>query len=107
MTMDHIERAADAASYADRMQADLARLSGMLNHYRGASGLELLHARSDASQRDLEAISHRLDALGAKSESTRYQLSETEHGALDTARDLRDRMMESLARYQRADPTRS
>lgn len=100
--MDHMERAADAAAYADRLQADLARLAGVLNDYRGASGLELLDDRASASQRALEMIARRIDALGRQSDSARYPLSDTEHAALDTARDLRDRMMESLARYQRA-----
>lgn len=102
--MDHMERAANAAAYADRLQADLARLAGMLNHFRGASGLELLHDRATASQRALETIARRINALGRASDSGRYPLSDTEHATFDAARDLRDRMMESLSRYQRAAP---
>jgi hypothetical protein len=103
MSANHLERAADAASYADRLQAELAQLSAELNHFRGASGLELLRDRSAVAQRQLDLISSRLGALGATADAGRYPLSDAEHIALEVACDLRERLIESLARYQRAE----
>jgi hypothetical protein len=102
MSLNHLERARDAASYTDRLLAELARLSGELNHFRGASGLELLRDRSSAVQVQLELIATRLDALGKGADPGRYPLSDAEHISLEIACDLRERLVESLARYQRA-----
>ena len=99
---DHLMRAADAAICADRLRVDLLRLTGELDAYRGAGGLEFLRDRSLAAQRQMEMIAQRLDTLGRSADPGRYPLSEPEHTALDAARDLRERLAESLARYQRA-----
>ena len=103
MSRNHLERARDAASYTDRLLAELSRLSGELNHFRGASGLELLRDRAAATQAELARIADRLAALGNRADPGRYPLSQSEHIALETACDLRDRLIESLARYQRAE----
>lgn len=94
--------AADAASYAKRLQHELARIATALNTYRGSPGLELLRDRSYLIQSQLEAIARRLSVPDGSAESGRYPLSEAEHLALETASDLRERMTESLARYRRA-----
>lgn len=102
MSATHLARAVDAASYAERLQEDLIRITSALNTYRGSPGLELLRDRSHFVQSQLEAIAGRLNALGSSADSGRYPLSEAEHIALEAASNLRDRMTESLARYQRA-----
>jgi hypothetical protein len=100
------DRAADAASYAGRLQADLVSLSGMLNHYRSPSArLEELRETSDRSARQLDAISRRLDALGRRADPGKYTLSDQEHAVLDAARDVRARMMDTLAGLQQAERT--
>ena len=102
MTIAHLDRARDAATYTARLLNELARLSSELKHFSGASGLELLRDRSAAAQSQLELIASRLDALGMGADPGRYPLSNAEHMALEGACDLRERLMESLARYQRA-----
>lgn len=102
MSRSHLERAADAAAYADRLHADLARLSLELERHRGAADLESLRERSAASRRQLELIAARLHALRRQADAGRYPLSEAENLALETALDLRDRMQASLARNQGA-----
>jgi len=102
----HKDRAAEAASYADRLQADLVNLSGMLNDYRdrgGASGLEIMRERSIAIRRQLEAIAQRLDGLGRSADPGKYPLSDQEHAALDSACELRERMMDTLEQLQRGE----
>lgn len=101
-TMDYHARDADAAAYAQTLQHDLARVSDQLNTFRGATGLELMHERSRMTQQALETIARRIGTLARRSDMPRCRLSDAEHTTLDTARDLRERMMESLARYQRA-----
>lgn len=103
MSDERLARLTDAAAHAERLQEDLVRVTTALNTYRGSPGLELLRDRSHFVQNQLEAIAGRLNALGSSADSGRYPLSETEHLALEAARDLRDRMAESLARYQRAE----
>lgn len=107
MSANHLERATDAAAYASRLQGELARLYSELNRFRGASGLEFLRERCITAQRQLELISSRLEALGRNADPGRYPLSEVEHIALETACDLRERLMESLARYERAESSSS
>ena len=102
MSFNHLERAADAAAYAGALQADLATLSRELDQFRGASGLAIMRERCRSSEHQLEQIAGRLGALGNEADPGRYPLSDAEHLALDAARDLRARMTESLARYQRA-----
>lgn len=102
MNLNYLERARDAATYTDRLLTELAGLSAELNHFRGASGLDLLRDRSSASQAQLGLIASRLEALGKGADPGRYTLSDTEHMALEDACNLRERLIESLARYQRA-----
>ena len=102
MSDTHLARAADAASYADRLQTDLVRITAMLSDYRGSPGIDLLHERSHSTQQQLKAIAERLGALGKLADPGRYPLNEAEHIALEAACDLRERLMESLSRYQRA-----
>jgi hypothetical protein len=102
MSFSHLERAEDAAAYAATLRTDLATLSSELENFRGASGLELLRDRSLASQQQLDLIAARLGALGRQGDPGLYPLSEVEHAILDSARALRERMTESLSRYQRA-----
>lgn len=103
MSLAHLDRARDAATYTDGLLTELGRLSAELNHFRGASGLELLRDRSADAQAQLELIATRLDALARGADPGRYPLSDAEHMALESACDLRERLMESLARYQRAE----
>jgi hypothetical protein len=100
----HQDRAAEAASYADRLQADLVKLSGMLNHYRdegGRKGLEDLQRRSASMQGSLELLSQRLDGLGKSADPGKYPLSNDENADLDIARALREQMMDTLSLLQR------
>lgn len=102
----HQDRAAEAAGYADRLQADLVSLSGMLDHYRDrgdARDPENLRERCIAAQRQLEEIAQRLDGLGGSADPGKYPLSDQEHAALDDACNLRERMMDTLERLQRAE----
>ncbi len=97
----HQDAAAEAAMHADRLQGDLASLRYMLNQYAGPNnGLEDLQYESARIMGQLEAISHRLGALGASSDQGKYNLSDPEHAALDAALDLRARMTKRLAYLQ-------
>jgi hypothetical protein len=102
MTDTRPGRAADAADYAGYLKSDLARVTMMLDRYRGSPGLEIMHGRSLNAQRKLHAIQDRARALGCMGDRGRYVFSESEQTTLEIARDLRDRLIESLARYQRA-----
>jgi hypothetical protein len=102
----HHDRAAEAAGYADQLQADLVSLSGMLDQYHDrseGSGIENLRERSFAVRRQLEAIAQRLDGLGGSADPGKYPLSDQEHAALDGARNLRERMKDALESLQRAE----
>jgi len=100
----HRDRAAEAASYADRLQGDLASLRQMLSNYSSkAIHFDTLEDASARAMRQLEAISQRLDALGSRSDHGKYRLSDQEHAALDAARDLRTRMMDTLSHLQQAE----
>jgi hypothetical protein len=103
MTDVRLSRAADAASYAGRLQAELIQVTAMLDRYRGSPGLELMRDQSLTAQRKLGALADRLRALGETADPGRYPLSQPEHVTLETALDLRDRLVESLARYERAE----
>lgn len=103
MTDIRLGRAADAASYAGRLQAELVHVTAMLDRYRGSPGLELLRDQSLTAQRKLGALADRLRALGDTADPGRYPLSAPEHLSLETARELRDRLTESLCRYERAE----
>ena len=103
MTKSYLFRATDAASYADHLQTDLIRVTSMLDQYSGSPGVEFLRERSYSAQRQLKAITERLEAPGMSADSRRNPLSEAEHIALEGACDLRERLIESLSRYQRAD----
>ena len=96
-------RAADAATYADRLRTELVHVTTLLDRYRGSPGLELMRDQSLTAQRKLGALASRLRALGDAADPGRYSLSEPEHVSLEVARNLRDRLTESLSRYERAE----
>jgi hypothetical protein len=100
MSDTHLARASDAASYAERLEADIGRAIGTLNKYRGSPDVEILRDRAHAARLRLEAICIRLNALGKSADPGRYPLSEAEHIALDAARALRRELIEAVARYQ-------
>lgn len=94
--------AAEAALCADRLQYDIASLMNMLANYTHPSpAREPLAAPVSRARRQLEAISQRMSGLGLQPVETRHQLSDQENAALDAARELRTRMMETLARLHR------
>lgn len=102
----HQDRAAEAFAYAGRLQADLASLTGMLDPYRSpAARLDELRETASRCCRQLEAITGRLHALSRGSDPGKYTLSDQEHAALDDARDLRTRMMHTLADLQQSERT--
>jgi hypothetical protein len=103
MTKSHLVRALDAASYTDHLLTDLVRVTDQLACYRNSPGGEMLRERSYSAQGQLKAISEHLEALGLSADPGKYPLSDAEHIVLERACDLRERLVESLSRYQRAD----
>jgi hypothetical protein len=100
----HRERAVEAVCYADRLKADLINLAGRLGKYRNPPArIEELRETSERALRQLDAILHRLDSLGREADHGKYVLCDQEHASLDAARDLRARMMDTLADIQHAE----
>ncbi len=101
MNAAYSERQAEIALYTGRLLGDLASLQSMLNNYTSETpGADALDAPVDRSIRQLEAICSRLDAVGHATQPMSYRLSDQEYAALDSARDLRSRMMRSLSVLQ-------
>jgi hypothetical protein len=92
----HLERAAEALSYADRLRADLASLADALSGYPATPAIDVLRERSRRTQGELKTISARLASLGRSADPDKYVLSETEHDVLADASDHRELMMELL-----------
>jgi hypothetical protein len=97
----HLERAAEARSYTDRLRADLASLADALGRYPASRGLDALREQGRLIQGELETISARLASLGRSADPGKYCLSETEHDILADASDHRELMMEALHVCQR------
>jgi hypothetical protein len=97
----HLERAADAQSYTDRLRSDLASLSDALSRLPATRAIDAVREQSRQLQGELATISARLATLGRSADPGKYILSETEHDVLGDASDHRDRMMEILHTGQR------
>jgi hypothetical protein len=100
----HLERAAEAAVYADRLSSDLASLADALARYPRTPATDMLRERGRDLQAHLKAISARLSSLGQSADHGKYTLSEAEHDVLDDASELREQMMEVLHDTQRLRP---
>jgi hypothetical protein len=97
----HLERAADAASYIDRLCSDLASLSDSLGRLPATRMMDAMREHAREIHDHLKAISTRLSSLGHSADPGKYSLSEFEHNLLDDASDQREQMMDVLESHQR------
>ncbi len=103
----YLETGGDAVIYAHRLKGDLASLRAMLDNYtRPAADADPLEALIVRATRQLDAISLRFDTLGPSAGAAESKVSDQEAAALDAARDLRTRMMDSLVLLQRDERAR-
>jgi hypothetical protein len=96
--------ASEEASIADRLQADLSTLGQILGNYSaGRRGGEVaeLQRQSSVTLKSLEALSGRLDGLGAAGAEKDYRLSPGENEQVAIARTLRDTIMDTIGELQR------
>ena len=96
-------RATDTASYAQRLRIELVHVTVLLDRYRGSPGLELMRDQSLTTQLKLGALAGRLRAPDGTTNPGRHLLTGPEQLSLENARALRDRLIESLSRYERAE----
>ena len=97
----HLERAAEAQHYADRLRADLGSLADALGRYPATRSIDAVREQARLIQDELKKIAARLASLGRSADPDKYMLSETEHDVLDDASDYRELMMEILHTCQR------
>lgn len=97
----HLERAAEAHAYTDRLCGDLASLSDALSRYPATRSIDAVREEARGLQDELKTICARLATLGRSADPDKYILSETEHDVLDDASDYRELMMEILDTCQR------
>lgn len=103
----YLESSGSTAAYAIRLRGDIVSLQLMLDNYtRPAEVADPVEELVIRAMRQLDAISDRFEALGESPNPAELRISDQEAAALDAARELRGRMMESLTLLQQDERAR-